>query len=324
MSRLIVLVLSAISLIGMGMPQAESAPLPIAGVTASDAQIPNVPENTIDGDLDTRWAAQGDGQWIQYELQECVAEALISIWWYQGANHANRGFWWNRVITYSIDISEDGENWAPVQQWNESDGDILSVPLGRDEFTSKQYYLGRDGATTLNSFNREEPVICYVRIVGYGNRENDWNSINEVQIDSDPDADLDPARSTRPFDVVASDEQLPNVAENTIDNDLSTRWSAQGEGQWIEYDFGETGTMLNEVSIAWYNGGRRSSTFDIEVSTDGTDWTKIYGGYSSGTTPELQPYSFAAISARYWRIVGFGSSRSDWNAITEIEFRYVP
>ena len=30
-----------------------------------------------------------------------------------------------------------------------------------------------------------------------------------------------------------------NIAENTLDSDLSSRWSARGVGQWIEYDLGD-------------------------------------------------------------------------------------
>ncbi|NLG85578.1 MAG: discoidin domain-containing protein, partial [Firmicutes bacterium] len=44
------------------MPSAtsEPTPLPIVAVSAS-ADDGNVPANAIDGDLDTRWSALGDG-----------------------------------------------------------------------------------------------------------------------------------------------------------------------------------------------------------------------------------------------------------------------
>jgi poly(beta-D-mannuronate) lyase len=38
-----------------------------ADVTAS-ANDGNVPGNAVDGDLNTRWSANGDGQWLQLEM----------------------------------------------------------------------------------------------------------------------------------------------------------------------------------------------------------------------------------------------------------------
>src|SRR5262249_40599517 len=45
----------------------NAAPLPVASVTAS-ADDGNVPANVLDGSLATRWSAQGDGQWIRFDL----------------------------------------------------------------------------------------------------------------------------------------------------------------------------------------------------------------------------------------------------------------
>ena len=41
--------------------------IPVKTVTASKFKPGFEPENTIDGDLATLWAAEGDGQWIQYD-----------------------------------------------------------------------------------------------------------------------------------------------------------------------------------------------------------------------------------------------------------------
>ena len=34
-----------------------------------------------------------------------------------------------------------------------------------------------------------------------------------------------------------------NVPANTVDNNLNTRWSAEGDGQWIAYDLGSARTV---------------------------------------------------------------------------------
>lgn len=122
-------------------------------------------------------------------------------------------------------------------------------------------------------------------------------------------------------DITASDFQAGNIPENTIDQDPDSRWSAQGNGQWIRYDLGTT-LEIQHLEIAWLNGASRVAYFDIEVSDDDITWTPIATGLeSSGTTSELETVHVPDTLARYVRIVGYGNSTpgSDWNSITELE-----
>src|SRR5262245_8729049 len=73
------LIVAALSM--TGLPGAE--PLPVTSVTAS-ANDGNVPANTIDGSLSTRWSASGDGQWIQFDLGASRPVGSVAIAWYQG------------------------------------------------------------------------------------------------------------------------------------------------------------------------------------------------------------------------------------------------
>src|SRR5213076_2665716 len=68
-----------------------------------------------------------------------------------------------------------------------------------------------------------------------------------------------------------------NLPQNTLDNTLATRWSAQGDGQWIRYDLGGL-AAIDHVDIAWYLGDTRVSSFDIQVSLDTVTWTKVFSG----------------------------------------------
>src|SRR5438034_8217740 len=45
----------------------DLTPLPVASVVAS-GDDGNIPQNTLDNNLATRWSASGDGQWIRYDL----------------------------------------------------------------------------------------------------------------------------------------------------------------------------------------------------------------------------------------------------------------
>lgn len=110
-----------------------------------------------------------------------------------------------------------------------------------------------------------------------------------------------------------------NVAANVLDNDLNTRWSASGDGQWIQFCLANSVTVTG-VQIAFYNGASRTSTFDILTSTNGVNWsTAAAGRVSSGTGTNLETFNITAVTAKYVRIVGHGNSVNAWNSYTEVE-----
>jgi dihydroxyacetone kinase DhaKLM complex PTS-EIIA-like component DhaM len=255
--------------------------LPIVDVQASDAQAPNIPVNTTDGDMNTRWSAEGDGQWIMYDIGSLATVNEVAIAWLKGDQ---------RKSSFTIDVSVDGKAWNKV--------------------------FSGDSSGTTNDYETYilSPVAArYVRIMGYGNSENLWNSINETEVYGQLDS-----RALPIVDVQASDAQAPNIPVNTTDGDMNTRWSAEGNGQWIMYDIGSLATV-NEVAIAWLKGDQRKSSFAIDVSVDGKAWNEVFSGDSSGATNDYETYSFSPVAARYVRIMGYGNSENLWNSINETE-----
>jgi hypothetical protein len=109
-----------------------------------------------------------------------------------------------------------------------------------------------------------------------------------------------------------------NVPANTVDGSLATRWSASGDGQWIRYDIGSTKTVTS-VKVAFYNGDVRTSSFDVQVSSDGTNFTTVGSYTSSGTSLNLETFNIPDSSARYVRLLGHGNSVNLWNSYTETE-----
>jgi hypothetical protein len=118
-------------------------------VTASNAQEPNYPENTLDGDLATRWSAEGV-QWIKYDLCEVHTISAIEMAFYYGDL---------RTSNFKIETSNDDEKW-------------------------KEIFDGSSSGTTagLESIDIMESHGRYVKITGSGNSSNDWNSYTEVVI----------------------------------------------------------------------------------------------------------------------------------------------
>ncbi|MCS3796499.1 PQQ-dependent sugar dehydrogenase [Niastella sp. OAS944] len=112
-----------------------------------------------------------------------------------------------------------------------------------------------------------------------------------------------------------------NVPANVLDNDLNTRWSANGDGQWIQFCLANS-TTVSGVQIAFYSGNTRASTFDVLTGTDGLNWTTAASGLvSSGTSLNLETFTFTPRTAKYVRIVGHGNSVNAWNSYTEVKIQ---
>lgn len=110
-----------------------------------------------------------------------------------------------------------------------------------------------------------------------------------------------------------------NIPANTIDGDLSTRWSAEGDGQWLKFDLQQL-YSLSAIKIAFFKGDQRVTYFDIETSVDGDHWEKpIDNAASSGLTNELERFPLPNSRARYLRYIGHKNSSNDWNSLTEVE-----
>lgn len=120
--------------------------------------------------------------------------------------------------------------------------------------------------------------------------------------------------------VKANSHDKAHVAENVLDSSSKTRWANKGES-WIQFEFaGEQ--KLSKVDVAIFKGDERKASFDLEVSTDGQTWTKVFDAVSSGTTRGFERYSFAPVKAKFSRINGFGTDASkSWNGFYDIRFQ---
>jgi poly(beta-D-mannuronate) lyase len=115
-----------------------------------------------------------------------------------------------------------------------------------------------------------------------------------------------------------------NVPGNTVDGSLFTRWSANGDGQWLRLDLGALHTV-SLVNIAFFRGNERVNRFDLQVSSDGSVWTTVLAGQtSSGATTSFETFELGDVPARYVRYVGHGNNFSNWNSLTEVQIWGTP
>ena len=122
----------------------------IEGVEASAiAEANNTPENTIDGDMETKWSANGS-QWIKYDLGSVKNIGCVGIQWLTPTSRTQR---------YSLELSEDGESWTQL---------FSGMSLGT---TEGMEYVVTDGFEAR-----------YVRISVNGTTAGNWSSLMETKV----------------------------------------------------------------------------------------------------------------------------------------------
>jgi len=253
----------------------------------------NLPENTFDNNLGTRWSSSGDGQWIQYDLGKIQPIGYLGINFFVQST---------RYTTFDILVSEDNVAWNQVFS---GDSSIVAD-------------------SQIQVFDFPDTQGRYVKIVGHGNSSNLWNSINEVQIYAPCTAGaiiIPP--SVTPLDYTAiTGSTGATQLQATKDNDIRTFWTSTGDGQWLKYDLGSS-TLLGYAGISFPLGHEREYSFDIQTSVDDVTWTTVYSGLSEGQTAELTAYDFADTNARYVKLVFHGNDLDLTNRVSEVQL-YAP
>ena len=125
--------------------------LPISKITASASAAANPVLNAIDNNLNTRWAHQGSGSWIQTDLGVKMTICSVDIAWYRG---------FGRQYNFVISVSNDASSFTNVFSGKSS---------GRT--SSYETY-------TLPS----DTNARYVRITVNGNTANSLASISELRV----------------------------------------------------------------------------------------------------------------------------------------------
>jgi F5/8 type C domain/Bacterial Ig domain len=145
---------------------------------------------------------------------------------------------------------------------------------------------------------------------------NNWASITELRVDGFSTANETCAKL--PITGVTASGNDGDVPANVLDNNFNTRWSNLGIGSWIQADLGSNMNICS-VDIAWYLGNTRQNNFVISVSNDGTTFTNVFSGKSSGTTLSFETYNLPeGTTGRYVRVTVNGNTVNNWASITEL------
>ena len=125
---------------------------------------------------------------------------------------------------------------------------------------------------------------------------------------------------TPPGSAVTASTHDGNLPANVVDNSLASRWSANGDGHWLQLDLGSV-RAVGSIRVAVYNGNLRRNRFELQLSSGGGIWSTVFNGESSGLTTAEEVYDFLDQDARFVRYLGHGSSdptKATMNSVTEV------
>lgn len=262
----------------------------------------NPPSNTLDGDLETRASAAGDGSSITYEISGGpLPVESIAMAFYNGDS---------RVYLFDVLVSTDNSTWTTALSGATSSGTSLEL---------EQFDLPGD------------PVATYVRIVahGYNGDVNAFNSYTEVVINDThvPAVEINPDSDD---DGLPDDWETANIgslSENAYDdhdgdgaNNLEELIAGTSPDDVLDYPLWEsprlslvqdsTVTTNAHIFAAGATYGRAingiSYQDQILLSHDGYQYT---GWYDHTTlTVFLARRTVSGITTGAWDIVNTGSA----------------
>ena len=275
-------------------------------VTFSQQPEANNPgRNAFDGNTASVWASQNAADAvIDLGKKIPVSEVGVQFMLYQD----------DRTIPFSVAISDDKSAWTTVFTGSSKamSGDMLYVPVGKE--------------------------ARYVKVGVEGNTVSGWSSVSEIAVYTG-DATASTATTTTPVAGVegtvvnsavgtkialtqsmlkaSATPEAENHAGNLVDGNKQTVWASQNQAN-VVIDLGAKKTLSSVgVAMKMYDD-TRTIPYDVEISTDGSSYTKVWSGNSEPQTDTTKYVSFSA-DARYVRITAYGNTVSGWNSVAEVE-----
>jgi len=276
----------------------------------------------VDGDTTTtRWSSTyADSQWLAVDLGSSASINRVVLRW-----EAAYG------TSYRVEVSNDGVAWTQAYSTTMGDGGVDDISLSATARHVRMFGLARATAWGYSLFELEvygststtpTPTPTPTRTPTPTPTATPTPTITPTSPGPTPTPTATPTGGyvevTPAGSAVTASANDGNLPGNSVDNSLATRWSANGDGQWLQLDLGQVHTV-GYVRVAFFQGNTRQSRFDLQLSTDGSAWTNALTNVSSsGTSTQEQTFDFADADARWVRYMGHGNTLNSWNSLTEV------
>jgi hypothetical protein len=198
--------------------------------TASSSETGNPASEAVDNNhnLDSRWSANGKGQWLQIDLGKSHVLSSIEIVFLK----ANE-----RQTEFSLEVSENGSDFKNVIPSVKSSGKHLAY----------------------QSFSFDSVAARYIRYIGNGNSSNDWNSLIEVKFNQ---PGLDNGEVEPPKEEPAPEPKDDPVVEKgdyviVFQNDFEHRpFGTYTADEFVEEFKTDHGSRIDKIDIDGSNENR--------------------------------------------------------------------
>jgi alpha-glucosidase (family GH31 glycosyl hydrolase)/uncharacterized protein YjdB len=257
------------------IPQADM----VASATSADTTAPVA--NALDGSMDTIWSTKLDGSTplpqsftLNLGMKFSVNKLKYLPRQYMGTD--------GNITAYNIYVSTDGTNFTKVTTgtWN---ADKLEKTVTFD--TAEAQYVRLEATAGVNGFAAAAELNVY----------RDGSVIIPLPI---PKSELT---------ATAASFQPSDKPSNAIDGDANTLWHTKWDGsdklpQSIIVDLGKVRSISQFRYAPRLNAGNGTITsYNLYVSTDGTNYTKISTG--NWVRDNVKKYiQFTAVDARYVKL----------------------
>ncbi|KUN25518.1 licheninase [Streptomyces antibioticus] len=249
-------VATLLALVSLPSPPAHAAEVLLSqgkSATASSTEGVFTAGAAVDGDLGTRWSSGfSDPQWIQIDLGASSQITRVALNWETAYAKAFR-----------IELSNNAQDWTTVHQTAAGTGGPQSITVsgtgryvrmyGTERATPWGYSLWEFQVYGAGSTSDTSTLLSYGRTGSASSSQSDQNCW-----------ECTPARA--------------------FDRDPASRWATSSttgwvDPGWISVDLGAT-AQIDKVVLQWDPAYAKS--FQIQVSSNGSDWTPIYST-TSGT-----------------------------------------
>jgi hypothetical protein len=153
----------------------------------------------------------------------------------------------------------------------------------------RTFAMALETTSTGGQYTFDAVKANFLRVLCKGNSENDWNSINEVQLDA-------LAQDKGSTAVTCSSAVSGYPAALAADGKPETRWAARGTNQWLQFKL-ESGATVNRIGLQWFGNEKRKAQFELLASQDGKQWQPVTGlksgSESQGINDQLDIFAIA-------------------------------
>ena len=243
---------------------------PVVSQQWSDSPVAEEVQYAFDGQAGTKYLAFHPLTWVQYEFAA-------------GAKQAVNGY---TITTGNDQPSRDPRSW--ILYGVNDDGTLTQVDQRTGQGTTSNGLTSSRGQTTsMYTFTNATAYKAYRFEVTQNNGNTQTNNVNN-EIGMIQFAEL--TLYVNSVSVIETPKQS-----------FDSSWQSSGAGnQYVYVDLGGESTF-DQVFLYW-DTTNYATSFQIQVSDDATDWSKIVYTTTTGAGGSPQAVTFAETTARYIRL----------------------